>query len=231
MPQYWVSESDVINKIGPRDQQPWFLALADVTSATNWRTVVPTALPYSAVGNNAPVLLVDRSVRDLAPCLLACLSSLALDYVARFKVGGNHLNFFIVEQLPLLTPQAFRSPTPWETRVTVSEWVIPRVLELVYTAVDMKGFALELGYESAPFEWSKNRRNELRSELDAAFFHLYGLARDEVELALDSFPILQRKDQAEYGEYLTKRALLEDYDRLHRATTLATSATAATPAS
>jgi len=36
--------------------------------------------------------------------LLANLCSFAFDYVARQKVGGQHLNFFIVEQLPVLPP-------------------------------------------------------------------------------------------------------------------------------
>jgi hypothetical protein len=32
-----------------------------------------------------------------------------------------------------------------------------------------------------PFVWDPARRFQLRCELDAAFFHLYGIARDDVE--------------------------------------------------
>ena len=45
---------------------------------------------------------IDSIRREL--CLLANLNSLAYDFVARQKVGGLHLNFFIVEQLPTLRP-------------------------------------------------------------------------------------------------------------------------------
>jgi hypothetical protein len=55
---------------------------------------------------------------------------------------------------------------------------------------------------------------ELRAELDAAMFHLYGIPRDDVDYILDTFPIVRRKDEAKHGEYRTKRLILEAYDRL-----------------
>jgi len=230
IPHFWVRDSDV-SEIWRRPQPEWLLALGNITSATNSRTVTAAAIPYSGVGNSATLVHVDATVKHLAPCLLACLSSLALDYVARFKVGGNNLNVFIVEQLPVIPPEALQVPAAWEPRVTLSDWITERVLELVYTAVDMEPFAREFGYSQAPFEWNRSRRNVLRAELDAAFFHLYGFARDEVEEAAESFPILRSKDEAESGEYRTKMSILEEYDRLTLATTLASATATFTPAS
>jgi hypothetical protein len=57
----------------------------------------------------------------------------------------------------------------------------------------------------------------LRCELDAAYFHLYGIERDDVAYILDTFPIVRRKDIAQYGEYRTQRVILEIYDELARA--------------
>lgn len=91
-----------------------------------------------------------------------------------------------------------------------------RVLELTYTAVDMSGFASDLGYDGSPFRWEPNRRSQLRAELDAACFHLYGLDREEVEYVMETFPIVRRKDEATHGEFLTKRLILERYDELAR---------------
>jgi len=34
---------------------------------------------------------------------------------------------------------------------------------------------------------------------------------------MDTFPIVKRKDEAQYGEYRTKRVILEIYDDLQRA--------------
>ena len=49
--------------------------------------------------------------------------------------------------------------------------IVPRVLELTYTAWDLEGFARDCGYDGPPFRWDEERRFMLRCELDAAFFH------------------------------------------------------------
>ena len=56
-----------------------------------------------------------------------------------------------------------------------------RVIELSYTAWDLEAFASDCGYSCSPFRWDESRRFLLRCELDAAFFHLYGIARDDVD--------------------------------------------------
>lgn len=43
-------------------------------------------------------------------------------------------------------------------------------------------------------------------------FHIYGLTRDEVEHVLDSFPVVRKYDERDYGEYLTSKVILECYD-------------------
>ena len=65
-----------------------------------------------------------------------------------------------------------------------------------------------------PFMWDEERRAQLRADLDGLYGHLYGLERDELAYILDTFPIVERKDKEEYGEYRTKRLVLEAYDRL-----------------
>ena len=57
----------------------------------------------------------------------------------------------------------------------------------------------------------------LRAELDASYFHLYGIARDDVEYIMDTFPIVRRKDEAAHGEYHTKHVILEIYDAMQQA--------------
>lgn len=61
---------------------------------------------------------------------------------------------------------------------------------------------------------NSGRREGLRAELDAAFFHLYGLDRDDVDYVMDTFPIVRRKDEERHGEYRTKRLILEIYDEM-----------------
>jgi hypothetical protein len=112
-------------------------------------------------------------------------------------------------------------------------FIVPRVLELTYTAWDMLPFARDLGYQGPPFTWDEERRFALRCELDAAFFLLYlgtpeqweeeatpelkalfPTPRDAVAYILDQFPIVRRKDEERFGVYRTKRRILEIYDTL-----------------
>ena len=102
-------------------------------------------------------------------------------------------------------------------RETAREWLLPRVLELSYTTSDLQPFAQDCRYGGAPFRWDLKRRFLLRCELDAAFFHLYGIAREDVDYIMDTFPIVKRKDEAEHGGYWTKHVILEIYDEMAEA--------------
>ena len=150
-------------------------------------------------------------------CVYANLSSFACDYASRQKLGGATLNYFIFKQLPILPPSTYSAPTPWSASEPLSTWLTPRVLELTFTAWDLAPFARDLGYPGPPFRWEPERRFQIRCELDAAFFHLYGIGRDDVDYILDTFPIVRRNDEKANGEYRTKRVILERYDEMQRA--------------
>jgi hypothetical protein len=95
---------------------------------------------------------------------------------------------------------------------------LPRALELTYTSWDLQPFARDVGYEGPPFRWEPSRRALLRAELDAAFFSLYGLTRDDAGYILDTFNVVRRNDEKACGEYRTKRVILEIYDAMAEAT-------------
>jgi hypothetical protein len=187
----------------------WLLGWRDVTSVTNERTVVAAAIPRAAVGDKFLLMFPERGS---ATALLAMLSSYVFDYCARQKLGGTALKYFVMRQLPVLPPELFTERCPWEPERTVDDWIRQRVVELVYTSWDMEPFASDHGLVREPFAWNPERRSLITSELDAAFFHLYGLHRDEVEYALDTFPIVRRKEERALGEYRTKRMILGAYD-------------------
>jgi len=133
-------------------------------------------------------------------------------------MGGTHLTYFILRQLPVLPPATYAQPCPWLPEApSYSSFITPRVLELTYTAWDLKPFAADCGYDGAPFVWDEARRFLLRCELDAAYFHLYGMTRDDAAYILETFPIVKRKDEATYGEYRTKQVILEIYDAMAQA--------------
>ncbi|GAA3541505.1 N-6 DNA methylase [Nonomuraea rosea] len=186
----------------------WLCGWCDVTSATNERTAVPLFLPLSAVGNTI-LLMLPRTTPRVVAALIAAQSSLVFDFVSRQKVGGIHLGLMIWKQLPVPTPQMLEPHTCFTTT---------RVLELVYTAYDMSGLARDLGDLDEPFQWDEDRRAQIRAELDAYFFHLYGIARDDVEYILETFQSetggLKNNEIAKYGTYRTKDLILAEYDRM-----------------
>jgi hypothetical protein len=153
----------------------------------------------------------------LVACLYANLCSFLLDYTARQKVGGLHLTYAYLKQLPVLLPSAYSSDCPWEPSRCLADWLLPRVIELTYTAWDLKSFAEDCGEEGTPYIWDAERRFQLRCEIDAAFLQLYGVSRGESAQILDTFPVLARAEELELGEYRTKRSVLNIYDALAEA--------------
>jgi hypothetical protein len=219
-PQYWVPESAVRERMPDWYLFRWFLGFKSVTSPTNERTFIATLLPWSAVSNSMPLMLTKQKDPRLISCLLANLNALVFDYVARQKVGGVNLNFFIINQLPALTPDSYLTDDV--------AFISSRVVELVYTATDMGHFARDMGCDSKPFSWDEERRGAIMGELNAYYAHLYGFTRQELQYVLDphdvcgpefpseTFRGLRENEEQEYGEYRTRTLALAAFDRLSR---------------
>jgi len=127
------------------------------------------------------------------------------------------LSDYIMYQLPFPEPATFVGFAAWSPSVPLGGWVTQRVLELVYTAWDIQPFARDVGHSSPPFLWQPERRFLLCCELDAAFFHVYGIERKDVDYIMDSFHLVRRDDEKAHGEYRTKRVILEIYDEMTEA--------------
>ena len=209
-PQYWVNISRIVEGC------EWQVGWKDVTAPTNVRTIVAGIIPRSGVGNTFPILIPvtnHSAFIRAAPLLLANLNTVSLDYIARQKVQGQHLNWYIVEQLPVVPPETY--DTVRFGPKTAGEIVREAVLELTYTAHDMAPFARDLGHVDAagrvkpPFVWDEDRRLHLRAKLDAVFFHLYGLTdRHDVRYIYATFPIVERQETATWGRYRSRELCL-----------------------
>ncbi|MCB0993048.1 MAG: hypothetical protein KDB16_18870, partial [Acidimicrobiales bacterium] len=173
-PRYWVAEPEVMAVVR-RPVQQYLFGLRKTCRSTDVRTSIPALIGPVAVGDKLPLLNPSGGASPLS----ACLSSFIFDYSTRQKSGGTDLSFFIIAQLPVIPPGSFDSTAGW-CRSSAASWINCRVLELTYTAWDLRSFAADLGYNGPPFRWDPARRELLRAELDAAFFHLYGIERDDV---------------------------------------------------
>ena len=195
----------------------WLMGWRDICRSTDERTVIASVLPLAGVGHTMPIF---ASIYDSteAALLLANLSSLALDFIARVKVGGTHLTYGYLKQFPVFPPSHYSEAN--------KAFITCRVLELVFTSTELKSWAEGLGYQGKPFPWNPGHRAQLRAELDAYYARLYGLTRDELRYILDpvdvmgddypseTFRVLKNNEIRDFGEYRTQRLVLEAWDKL-----------------
>jgi len=218
-PRYWVDAAEVEARLTDKGWgRGWLMGWRDVTNATNERTVIVSVVPRVGVGHKIPLMFANGapSVGHIA-ALYGNLNALVLDYVARQKIGGTSLTYFYLKQFPILPPDRY-------TTADIA-FIVPRVLELTYTAHDLEPWARDLGYNGAPFLWNPARRAQLRAELDAYYGGLYGITRDELRYILEpadvmgddypseTFRVLKNNELREFGEYRTQRLVLEAWDR------------------
>lgn len=158
----------------------WMAGFRSIASPTNERTAIFGVFPYSAVGNSINMVLSLSA--DECSLLMANANSFVFDFCARQKISGSNVNIWIFKQLPAVTLRTLATLCPWSgsqpSAITCQQFLLPRVLELTYTAWDLELFARDCGYAGPPFRWDEERRFLLRAELDAAYFHLY-LPADE----------------------------------------------------
>jgi hypothetical protein len=216
MPRYWIAREAVRDRLN-RWHCGWLLAYRLISRPSDEHTLISSVIPFAGCGNSAPLILVSDKCALLISGLIANLSSHCLDYVTRQKLGGANLSFVTIEQLPVLSPSTYSEHRWWSKPEPLGGWIESRVLELVYTSWDLEAFARELGFIGCPFRWDQTRRFLLRCELDAAYFHLYDVARDDVDYIMESFTVAKQRDEQKHGEYRTKRVILEIYDEIAQA--------------
>ncbi|MGW3506571.1 Eco57I restriction-modification methylase domain-containing protein [Streptomyces sp. NPDC000994] len=204
-PQYWVSADDTAARLARRQFGCTSALLGHRRVARNNddRTSIATLIPWGAASYGW-IISAGPNAHHLA-LLEATLNSFVYDYALR--------NSFSQPSIPQSTSEQIPAPLP-EVLATHSSFIQSRVLELTYTNDEMKPLAADLGDTGAPFQWDEARRTCIRTELDALFFLLYEISRDDVDYILDTFPIVRRKDEAKYGTYRTKDLILAEYDRM-----------------
>ena len=239
MPWYWVPLSAVKDRLVKYDKDgnvvwewkhKWLFAFRDIARGVDMRTFIIAPIPDAkGVGHTATLLYAERGCMPGAS-LYGMMSSLIFDYCSRQKIGGTHASINYVKQFPVLTPDQIPSATQWQ--------IVKRVAELCYFNHDMDGWASELWEEmneeqraelpqlgaQQPWIYNPERRAILQAELDAIFAHLYGLNTEDLRYILDpedvcgkgcineTFRVLKDNEIRQYGEYRTKRLVLEAWN-------------------
>ena len=196
-----------MGNVGLTETHDWFLSFKDITASTNVRTMIAAVVPQVGCGHTLPILVPasDQFDAESTAQILANLNSFGFDYVTRQKVQATHLTWYTIEQLPVIAPDDYDRRFG---ETTARDLVRDHVLRLTYTAHDMAPFARDLGYDGPPFTWDEEERRHLRARLDALYFHLYGLDREDADYVLSTFPIVRRQDVAAFGSYRTRDLVL-----------------------
>ncbi len=167
------------------------------------RTCIAALIPWGAASYGW-TLAIGPSALELT-YLLASFNSIVFDYLLRNSLTQPSIPQGIFEQVPVPSPGTLSNQ---------SLFISKRVMELTYTAYDMSPFACDIGDAEPPFRWNERRRSLIQAELDALFFRLYGIERDNADYIMETFPIARRKDLAKFGSYRTKDTILTFYDRM-----------------
>lgn len=134
-------------------QQEWFFAYRDISNAVSERTYRACILPFSGTDFTIRILFSKTSTLQQTH-LLGNINSLPYDYVARQNVAGTHLSDYITKQLPIVPPNRYSAAD--------QHFIVPRVLELVYTAWDIAPFTTNVWQEA-----DEPLRQALRAQWEA----------------------------------------------------------------
>ena len=198
--QYWVPEQEVRDAIPGK--LAWTIGYRRSSRATDVNTMIATVMPAIGCGDSIFLLNPESGLTAANACLfVANINSLVYDFITRQKMAGTNLSWYIVEQLPVIAPEDYDRQFGEKT---ARDLVRDHVLRLTYTAHDMAPFARDLGYDGPPFIWNEEERRHLRARLDALYFHLYGITREDADYILSTFPIVRRQDEAAFNRYRTR---------------------------
>lgn len=140
-PRYYVSKNDVLARINGYWKKKWFLCFRQITLSVNERTSIASILPASGIGHTIGILLFNSSINAIFISLfLANFNTLTFDYISRQKIGSTSFGLFILKQLPPISKSIYTEDD--------FKFITPRVLELTYTAWDIKAYADDVWHDA-----------------------------------------------------------------------------------
>ncbi len=198
----------------------WYIGLRRQTNVRNVCTSIAAILPLSLAEGSVSSFYGENLTAPIALILCANLNTPAFDYITRMRMSGRNFNKTIYEQIPLtaVLKKLLLGQQIQDSTRGLLDVIKFAALEMTYTAYDLHSFAVACRYYGPPFQWSEERRFWLNCEIDAAFFHFYGINQEDIAYLMDTFDVLKNRDLREQGgEYRTKRVVLEIYNEMAEA--------------
>ncbi len=221
----------------------WLLGFRDITSNVVTRTAIFSLLPLVGVGHTTPIMSIKKTPEYLC-CLLSNVDSLTFDYITRQKVSGTHLTYGYLRQLPVLSPQSYSEADiafifPRALELVYTAWDMQPFAQdmgydgppftwdeehraLIRAELDVY-YARLYGLTRKQIRYILDPRGlsdaELANILDpwedptCAGPHLLPAEPTE-DFPGETFRVLKNSDMAKYGDYRTRRLVLDAWARL-----------------
>lgn len=224
IPQWRLPPANIPSKLGDRLTR-YRVGWCDVTAPRNERSLVAALIPPGVIcGHSLPTILCSDDLEWTYLPWLAVANSFCADFLVRKKVT-LHVTFSILDSLPF-------------PRFDLDDPAVQRIarlaLRLTCTSPEMTDYwnriAADQGW-GAPVEQGSgppgitdpDTRGLARAEIDAIVARcFFDLSRDELASILDTFPVLQRRQERLFGSFRTKSLILRQYDTLAAADDLET---------
>ena len=213
-PQWRLPLERIPSKLGDRVWR-YRVGWCDVTAPRNERSLTAAVIPPGMIcGHKVPTLAFPEGFEWAYMPWLALANSLCLDYLARKKIALS-MAMTVLDSLPF-------------PRLPIDHPVVERLarlaLRLTCTAPEMTSYwnaMAQYGWcepipegATPPGFTDPDLRAAARAEIDAVVAReLFELGVDDLAGILDTFPVLRRREEKTYGEFRTKRLVLEWYER------------------
>ena len=238
--RYWVIDKEINASLSSVNwHEQWLFGWRRITNSTNERTFVSAIFPKCGAGDNIFLMLSLKP--DCFLELVAIVNSLPFDFVVRQKLGGTNMLFYLTSQLPVLPQSSVLKILGIEKsifEIIYTSWDLMPLAKcerwenspfrwdeerrfLIRCELDAAFFHLYL-VSTSDGQWKPARttegavHDETPEELAELKRH-FPTPRHAVDYIMDTFPIVKRKDEDKYGEYRTKRVILEIYDAMQEA--------------
>lgn len=209
-PQWRVLKKNIPARLGERPFS-YRAGYHDIANPTDERSFIAALLPNACIAGHTVPTIVFAEDWALIPWL-ATANSFTMDFLVRKKIG-LHVTFTVLNSLPF--PR-------YKVEDSILARLAPLVLRLSCTTPEMNaywnamasyGWVQPIGPNSEPPGLSRGEeRLNARAAIDAIVARdIYGLSEEELFYLLDAFPLVRRRDEEKYGEYRTKKLILEAY--------------------
>lgn len=212
-PQFYVRQEELPDKLGERPHS-CRVGFCNIASPTNERTLVAALIPPGAVcGNKVPTITFDDGYDWFAAFWVGVANSFAMDFLARKKVSLTMTNT-IVDSLPFPRIPA-NDPR--------ARKLVPLVARLCCVGPEMQGYWDRLAEQGwvGPLDTARDgltdqaQRSIAEAEVNAIVaLELFALSRADLDVILGSFPIVEKRDRKEYGDFRTKQLIADCYDAM-----------------